>query len=148
MGESSSVRARCASAVSNLVTILPPRARFSVLAARKMVSPSGISIVVLDENGFLRRRDPSHVKSRGGQCESAFFQEATKKVFARGDAVDGFDQQTGPASLTADRHASEFFRKRSGNVPAVGLVVWQEDANRGIASPEERGQPAVDEDYA
>src|SRR5690348_14468437 len=98
IGVSSLTRASGASAVSKPVTIFPPNAFCSVRAARKMLSPSGITAGILSFRAVARqsRQTATHSETERRGMESRIQEKACQRVLRDGDAVDGRDEQTAP----------------------------------------------------
>src|SRR5215831_9535052 len=139
-GVSSSTRARFIRTVSKRVTTRPPMARCRVRAARQMLSPSGTLFAVLGiVFGHLDYRcDAAHLKSHSGRNESGLFEELRQKMRAGGDALNLADQETGPASLPADRDLGQLLREFARDLRALRFVLRQKNADRGIAAAKER----------
>src|SRR5450432_1323014 len=97
---STSTRERRGRTDSNEVTVCSASARFRVRAARKMVSPSGMSrsflnvwrVFVFDFlGGFFgndQRLSPAHLVTQHGIDEACLLQNRGQKMFAGGRIVD------------------------------------------------------------
>src|SRR6516165_1503373 len=117
---STSTRARCGRTVSNRVTGQPASARSSVLAVRKMVSPSGTSGGLRDvrvavcvgvfglAKRVLERLYAAHLKAERGVKEAGFFQVTRQEMLAGRLLVDFTDKQAAAPALAADGQLGEF----------------------------------------
>src|SRR5215470_1274411 len=159
---STSTRARSGRTVSNRVTGHPARARSSVLAVRKMVSPSGTSgglrdvriaffVGVFGRRGLgkhvLKWGDTAHLKAERGVQEAGFFEVTRQEVLAGGLVVDFADEQAAAPALAAHGQRGEFLGELAGEAAALGFGLRKKDAHCGVLAAEKTSQLAVDEHH-
>src|SRR6185436_11058139 len=137
IGASSLTRFRAGKTDSNEVTGFPASARCSVRAARKIVSPSGIVVVLgarrwgdRERGGFRckstgRPGRPSHLESHCGGVETGINQKWCERVF---DGLDGVNlgQKEAPPSILAARYLCKPCRECAAHRGTSRLIFWRE----------------------
>src|ERR1039458_6478975 len=143
------MRASLGSTVSKRVTVCPASARVRARAVRKMVSPSGMSgglgRLGLGRRGLL---NVAHLETERGRDEAGLFEEAGEEVVAGRSVIDFADEQAAAPGLSADGDLGQGLGELAREAGALGLILWQEDADGRIAAAQKGGELSVDEDDA
>src|SRR5262245_55787065 len=126
-GASACTRVSAGSTESKATTRAPASAVSSVLAARKIVSPSGMS---------------AHLESHRRRAEASALEERRQRMLVSRDAIDLADEEAAAAFLGPGQ-IGEARGQRAACRRSRGLVVGEEHEELPAAAADVRGERAI-----